>query len=79
VPPPFSPFSAEELAAARHTTQTNIYDQMAAGVIPYVALGRLKAVPYDFAKKLLGDLSDEQIYELRKHLAMAKRALLTPA
>ena len=67
-PQPFQPWKVSEIAAAARCTDTHIYSVCKADLVP---LGRLRRLPYKKGKELLGDLTDEQVLELRRNLAKA--------
>jgi hypothetical protein len=73
---PYASWSAGELAAAQGCSDNQIYDEMNDGRCPFVFVGRLKRIPYAVGKERLGDLTDEQILALRRHLAERRIAAL---
>ena len=76
VPPPFAPFAAWEISGGANCGVAQIYDEMREERLPYVEIGKLKRVPYQAGRERLGNLSDEQITELRRHLAERRAAEL---
>jgi hypothetical protein len=75
-PLPFAAWEPWELAGARNISDNQQYDEITAGKIDCVLVGRLKRIPYAAGKARLGDLTDEQILVLRQHLAERRIARL---